>query len=185
MWIVEIFRMSVDTSCDVLVYMTILLIVDFCIHEWINEMSILEFFVLWMDYFDTLVMYSFMLTLKPSRSLKIFISKQLYVVNLHSTVMALHFGDTQCAIRTSLIGWSQHQHLRLIRTHHLAQSAWLLLHWELIKEHVACVKCCVPINRKCWCCDWPFGDVLVPHRVPRKAVSSPQDRDYRDIHFST
>ena len=27
------FRMSVDTSCDVLVYMTILWIVDFCIHE--------------------------------------------------------------------------------------------------------------------------------------------------------
>ena len=45
--------MSVDTSCDVLVYMTILWIVDFFIHEWINEMSILEFFVLQMDYFDT------------------------------------------------------------------------------------------------------------------------------------
>ena len=56
-WIVEIFRMSVDTSCDVLVYiyMTILWIVDFFIREWINEMSILEFFVLWMDYSDTLV----------------------------------------------------------------------------------------------------------------------------------
>jgi len=24
----------------------------------------------------------------------------------------------------------------------------------------------VPINRKCWCCDWPIGDILVPHRVP-------------------
>ena len=46
MWIVEIFRMSVDTSCDVLVYMIILWIVDFCIHELINEMSILELFVL-------------------------------------------------------------------------------------------------------------------------------------------
>ena len=65
-----------------------------------------------MDYFDTLVMYSFMLTLKPSRSLKIFISKQVYVVNLHSTVMALYFGDTRCIIRTSPMGWSQHQHLR-------------------------------------------------------------------------
>ena len=29
-------------------------------------------------------------------------------------------------------------------------------------------KCCVPINRKCWCCDWPIGDVLVPHHVPSK-----------------
>ena len=28
-----LFRMSVDTSCDVLVYMTILWIFDFCIHE--------------------------------------------------------------------------------------------------------------------------------------------------------
>ena len=26
----------------------------------------------------------------------------------------------------------------------------------------------VPINRKCWCCDWPIGDILVPHRVPPK-----------------
>ena len=26
----------------------------------------------------------------------------------------------------------------------------------------------VPINRKCWCCDWPNGDILVPHRVPPK-----------------
>ena len=46
MWIVEIFRMSVDTLCDVLVYITILWIVDFCIHESINEMSILEFFIM-------------------------------------------------------------------------------------------------------------------------------------------
>ena len=44
MWIVEIFRKIVDTSCDVLVYMTILWIVDFFIHELINEVSILEFF---------------------------------------------------------------------------------------------------------------------------------------------
>ena len=26
----------------------------------------------------------------------------------------------------------------------------------------------VPINRKCWCCDWPIGDILVPHCVPPK-----------------
>ena len=26
----------------------------------------------------------------------------------------------------------------------------------------------VPINRKCWCCDWPIGDIFVPHRVPPK-----------------
>ena len=26
----------------------------------------------------------------------------------------------------------------------------------------------VPINRKCRCCDWPIGDILVPHRVPPK-----------------
>ena len=150
-----------------------------------DHMSIVEFFVLWMDYFDTLVMYLFMLTLKPSRNLKIFILKQIYVVNLHSTVMALYFGDTRCVIRTSPMGWSQHQHLRLIRTQHLAQSTWSLFYWEHTNEHAACAKCCVPINLKYWCCDWPIGDVLVPHRVPRKAVSSPQDRDYRDIHFST
>ena len=28
----------------------------------------------------------------------------------------------------------------------------------------------VPINRKCWCCDWPIGDILVPHRVPPKGI---------------
>ena len=26
----------------------------------------------------------------------------------------------------------------------------------------------MPINRKCWCCDWPIVDILVPHRVPPK-----------------
>ena len=26
----------------------------------------------------------------------------------------------------------------------------------------------MPINRKCWCCDWPIGDILVPHCVPPK-----------------
>ena len=26
----------------------------------------------------------------------------------------------------------------------------------------------VPINRKCWCCDWLIGDILVSHRVPPK-----------------
>ena len=83
-------------------------------------------------------------------------------------VMALHFGDIRCVIRTSPMGRSQHQHLRLIRTQHLAQSAWPLLHWEHINEHAACAKCCVPINRKCWCCDWPIGDALVQHRVPPK-----------------
>jgi len=30
------------------------------------------------------------------------------------------------------------------------------------------VPSAVPINRKCWCCDWPIGDILVPHRVPPK-----------------
>ena len=99
---------------------------------------------------------------------KIFISEQVYVVNLHPTVMALHFKDTRCAIRTSPIGWSQHQHFRLIRTQHLALSAWPLFYWEHINEHAACAKCYVPINRKYWCCDWPIVDALVPHRVPPK-----------------
>ena len=27
------------------------------------------------------------------------------------------------------------------------------------------VPSAVPINRKCWCCDWPIGDILVPHCV--------------------
>ena len=44
MWEVEIFRMSLESSYDLLVYITILWIVDFCINELINEMSILEFF---------------------------------------------------------------------------------------------------------------------------------------------
>ena len=26
----------------------------------------------------------------------------------------------------------------------------------------------VPINHKCWCCDWPIGDILVQHHVPPK-----------------
>ena len=84
------------------------------------------------------------------------------------TVMALHFGDTRRAIRTSPMGWSQHQHLRLIRTQHLAQSALPLFHWEHINEYAVCAKWCVLINRKYWCCDWPIGDVLVQHRVPPK-----------------
>ena len=145
--------MGVDTSCDVLVYMTILWIVDFCIHDWINEMSILEFFVLWMDYFDTLVMYLFRLTLNHLEAKKIFISKQVYIVNLHPTVMALPFGDTRCAIRTSRIGWSHHQPFRLIRRQHLTKSVCPLLYWEHINEHAACAKCCVPMNPKYWCCD--------------------------------
>ena len=94
--------------------------------------------------------------------------KQVYVVNLHSTMTTLYFGDTRCAIRTSRIGWSHHQHFRLIRRQHLTQSAWPLLYWEHINEHAACAKCCVPNNRKCWCCDWPIGYVLVPHCVPPK-----------------
>ena len=85
-------------------------------------------------------------------------------------MMTLPFGETLCAIWTSRIGWSHHQHFRLIRRQHLTQSAWPLLHWEHINEHAACAKCCVPINRKCWCCDWPIGDILVPHRVPPKGI---------------
>ena len=53
MWSVEIFIMSLDSSCDLLVYM-----------------GIVDFFVLWMDDFDALVMYLFRLTLKPSRRRK-------------------------------------------------------------------------------------------------------------------
>ena len=94
MWIIEIFKMSVDTSCDVLVYMTILWIVDFCIHEWINEMSILEFFVLWMDYFDTLWCIYSGSHWNHLEAKKIFISKQVYVVNLHPIVMTPPFGET-------------------------------------------------------------------------------------------
>ena len=41
MWIVELFRMSVDTSCDVLVYMTILWIVDFL---FMNELMKLVYY---------------------------------------------------------------------------------------------------------------------------------------------
>ena len=26
----------------------------------------------------------------------------------------------------------------------------------------------MPINHKCWCYDWPIGDILIPHRVPPK-----------------
>ena len=115
MWIIETFRMSVDVSCVLLVYMTILM------NYW-KEYSIIFCII------NGLVMYLFRLTLKPSRSQKIFITKQVYILNLEPTLMALPFGDTWCAIRTSPIGWSQHQHLRLIRTQHYAsvkKVVWL------------------------------------------------------------
>ena len=49
MWIVEIFRMSVDSSCDLLVYMTILWIVVFLMNY---ERSIIEFFCIMNGLFE-------------------------------------------------------------------------------------------------------------------------------------
>ena len=70
-----------------------------------------------MDYFDTLVMYLFRIILKPSRSKKIFILKQVYVVNLDPAVMALTFGAYMIsairrAIRTSPHYWSFSKNIR-------------------------------------------------------------------------
>ena len=84
-------------------------------------------------------------------------------------VMALPFGDTRCAIRTLRIGWSHHQHFRLIRN-----NIWRSQHGRCCTESISTstlpVPSAVPINRKCWCCDWPIGDILVPHRVPPKGI---------------
>ena len=82
--------------------------------------------------------------------------------------MTLPFGGTRCGTKTSPIGQSQHQHLRLIGTHHLAQVACSLICSQCNNSHVDCAKCCVRINRKCWCCDQPICDVLIAHRVSPK-----------------
>jgi len=52
--------------------------------------------------FDTIIMYLFKLILKPLRSLKIFISGYVYVVNLDLAVITLLFGasiDIHDAVR--------------------------------------------------------------------------------------
>ena len=104
---------------------------------------------------------------KPSRRKKLYFGN-VYVVNLDPAVMTLHFWGTRWGTSTSPIDWSQHQHLQLIRTHHLAQTAWSLICFQCTDGHDACAKCCIRINRKCWCCDQPIGYFLVPHRVSLK-----------------
>ena len=64
-----------------------------------------NYFALRMNYFDTLVMYLFMLTLKPSRSKKIFVLEHVSIVNLDHVVMILPseanmISVIQCSIRT-------------------------------------------------------------------------------------
>ena len=105
---------------------------------------------------------------KPSRRKKNFISENVYVGNLDPAVMTLSFGGTRCCTSTSPIGQSQHQYLRLIRTHHLAQTTCSLICSQCNNSHADCAKCCVRINRKCWCCDKPISDVLIMHRVSPK-----------------
>ena len=99
---------------------------------------------------------------------KNFISENVYVGNLDPAVMTLPFGGTRCGTRTSPIGQSQHQHLRLIGTQHLAKTACSLICSQCNNGHADCAKCCIRINRKCWCCDQPIGDVLIAHRVSPK-----------------
>jgi len=82
-----------------------------------------------MDYFDTLVMYLIIQAHIETiyKFKKIFISEQVYVINIDPVVMTLPFGAymisaTRYAIRTSPIDWSPHQHFGLIRRQHLAQA---------------------------------------------------------------
>ena len=41
----------------------------------------------------------------------------------------------------------------------------------------------VPINRKYWCCDWPIGDILVPHRVPPERQCHHRRVEVTDIYI--
>ena len=109
---------------------------------------------------------------KPSRRKKNFISENIYVGNLDPAVMTLPFGGTQCGTSMSIIGQSQHQHLRLIGTQHLAQSACSLICSQCSNSHADCAKCCVRINRKCWYCDQSIDDVLIMHRVFPKSSAT-------------
>ena len=122
------------------------------------------------NYFDTLQFQENTLfnIQKPSRRKKNFISENVYVGNLDSAVMTLPFGGTRCCTSTSPIGQSQHQHLRLIGTQHLAQAACSLICSQCNNGHADCAKCYVRINRKCWCCDQPIDDVLITHRISPK-----------------
>ena len=86
-------------------------------------------------------------------------------------VMTLSFGGTRCCTSTSQIGQSQHQYLRLIGTQHLTQAACSLI-CSRNNCHADCAKCCVRINRKCWCCDQPIGDVLITHCVSPKCSAT-------------
>ena len=99
---------------------------------------------------------------------KNFISENVYVGNLDPTVMTLSFGGTRCCKSISPIGQSQHQHLRLIGTQPLAHATCSLICSQYKNGHADCAKCCVRINRKCWCCDQPISDVLITHHVSPK-----------------
>ena len=85
---------------------------------------------------------------KPSRRKKNFISENVYVGNLDPAVMTLPFAGTRCCKSTSQIGQSQHQHLRLIETQHLAQAACSLICSQCNNSHTDCVKYCLRINWK-------------------------------------
>ena len=103
---------------------------------------------------------------------KNFISENVYVGNLDPAVMTLPFGGTRCCTSTSPIGQSQYQHLRLIGTQHLPQAVCSLICSQCNNGHADCAKCCVRINRKCWCCDQPIGDVLIMHHVSPKCSAT-------------
>ena len=45
------------------------------------------------------------------------------------------------------------------------------------------VPSAVPINRKCWCCDWPIGDILVPHHVPPERQCHHRRVEITDIYI--
>ena len=122
------------------------------------------------NYFDTLQFQENTLfnIQKPSRRKKNFISENVYVGNLDPAVMTLPFGGTRCGTSTSPIGQSQHQHLRLIRTQHLAQTWCSLICSQCNNGHADCVKCCLRINRKWWWCDQPIRDVHIAHSVSPK-----------------
>ena len=113
----------------------------------------------------------FSISRNPLEEKKI-ILENVYVGNLDRAVMTLPFWGTRCCTSTSPIGQSQYQHLRLIGTQHLAQAACSLICSQCNNGHADCVKCCVRINHKCWCCDQPIGDVFITHRVSPKCSAT-------------
>ena len=131
-------------------------------YYWKWKEDIYLVFLLWINYFDTLMMYLFMLTLKPSRSKKIFVLEHVSIVNLnldHVVVIlpseANMISVIQCSIRTwwsaASVPW---------RNPHL-WARWGCHHWTKT------------ILRPCIA---PWYEYQYWSRM---TISSPQDQDWR------